>query len=196
MKNFSILISLLLLLACQGQNSTNKEQIKELNNNSIMKSEVKIDTLSDKIKKTEKLKVLVLPPYDEIANQGISPGVQEYLQNELKKCEKINLIKLPLRQLMNIPYQNVFDKKYCQPIIETIDCDIIVMSKLDLVKQTGHMPRDEWNLRIRLYNTQTDIQINSELKVNSLSLPGIKKVLGLTNEIIIKEIENTVNDNY
>lgn len=47
------------------------------------------------------------------------------------------------------------------------------MSKLDFVRQIGFMPRDGRNLRIRIYNKNTDIQIDSKLKVDSLSPPGI-----------------------
>lgn len=144
--------------------------------------------------KEEKLKVLVLPPYDEISNRGISPDIRKQLENELIKSNKIELIPFPFKQLLDVPYQNVFDKKYCKQIIENVDCDIIVMSKLNFIKETGFMPRDGWSLRIRLYNANSDIQINSELKIDSLSPPGIKKVLGLTQEIIINEIESTVTN--
>jgi hypothetical protein len=69
------------------------------------------------------------------------------------------------------------------------------MTKLDLVRQTGNMPRDGWNLRIKVFNIHTGIQLNSELKVDSLSPPGIKKILGLTEEVLIKEIKSTVTNN-
>src|SRR5687768_1445385 len=84
-----------------------------------------------------RLSVLVLPPFDEIANEGISPGVQEYLEREISKDTSVTLIEFPYKDLMNVPYHNVFDKKYCKPITDRIDADVVIMTKLDQEERTG-----------------------------------------------------------
>ena len=145
-----VLIGVLGLVACV-------EAVEETNQPVIVTPTTSSEINKDRV---EKLRVIVLPPYDEIANAGTSPDVQQYLQNELINSEEVDLIKFPFAQLMNVSYQNIFDKKYCQPIIEAIECNTIVMSKLDVVRKTGNMTSDKWNLRIRLYNVKTEKQID------------------------------------
>ena len=88
------------------------------------------------------LTVLVLPPYDAIANEGISPNIQKYIENVFTTDTTFRLIKFPYRRLMNVSYQNVFDKKYCSPITDKIKTDVIIMSKLDQSTGTGNMTTD------------------------------------------------------
>ena len=137
-----------------------------------------------------KLTVLVLPPFDEIANEGISPDIQQYLETEFLKDSSIILIKFPLKKLMGVPYQMVFDKKFCKPIIDKIKTDIIVMSKLDQVLRSGSMINDKWKIQFRIYNTNTEIQINSTVSSDSLTTDEIKDFLTLHRDQMIKEIIN------
>jgi hypothetical protein len=137
-----------------------------------------------------KLTVLILPPYDEIANAGISPDIQQYLENELAKDSSIILIKFPLKKLMGVPYQMVFDKKYCKPIIDKIKTDMIVMSKIDQVLPTGSMSNDKWKIQFRIYNTNSETQINSTVSSDSLTSDEIKDFLTLNRDRLIKEIIN------
>ena len=137
-----------------------------------------------------KLTVLVLPPYDEIANAGISPDIQQYLETEFAKDSSIILIKFPLKKLMGVPYQMVFDKKFCKPIVDKIKTDIIFMSKLDQVLRTGSMINDKWKIQFRIYNTNSEIQINSTVSTDSLTTDEIKDFLASKRDQMIKEIIN------
>lgn len=131
-----------------------KEQIVD-----SVDSTVITDTVSTLIQPPpRKLSVIVLPPFDKIANEGISPDVQKYLEREISKDTSLNVIKFPYRALMNVPYQNVFDKKYCKPITDKVDADIIVMTKLELKVRTGQMTSDTWGVSFRIYNVRTDDQ--------------------------------------
>jgi hypothetical protein len=139
----------------------------------------------------ENLTVLVLPPYDMIANEGISPDIQKYLEGELVKDPSLTVIKFPYKRLMNVPYQNVFDKKYCKPIIEKIKTDKIVMTKLDQVSRTGSMSTDKWNLAIRIYDTNNGKQINSKLVINELTNIEMKTVLSARHNELMTDIINS-----
>nr|WP_321453082.1 hypothetical protein [uncultured Carboxylicivirga sp.] len=183
-------ILLLTIFGCnldQKQKSIHGESIE---NNSV----VGIDSLYLNELEENKLRVIVLPPYDLISNRGISPNIQKYLEKELSKSKEIDLIEFPYKKLINISYYNIYDKKYCKPIIDNVDCDIIVMTKIDLVTQTGNMQKDSWSLRIKLFNTQTEIQLSSKIIVDSLSSAEIEKKLSLTKEILINEIKSTVTN--
>lgn len=140
---------------------------------------------------SNKLSVLILPPYDEIANEGISPDVQKYLEYQTGKDTGFNLIKFPYRELMHIPYYQVFDKKYAQPILEKVNADILLMSKLTLVNRAGKMEDDRWNLSIKIYNKNTDVQMNASLKADSLTNEQIRIMLGARFPQLMNEIKST-----
>ncbi len=137
--------------------------------------------------------VLVLPPYDMIANAGISPNIQKYLETEISKDTFLLVMKFPYKQLINIPYNNVFDKKYCEPILEKVKPDFIIMSKLDHVLRTGRMPDDQWNLRIRIYNTQTGVQVNSKIEIDNATDLVIRNTLTKNSAILTNEIITASN---
>jgi hypothetical protein len=186
---------MLIILGCESRESKNiavnpgdstKIQISENQN---------IEAEHEQNKELTKPAILVLTPYDKIANRGISPNIQKYLQDGLRNIESVELIEFPYNKLKNIPYQNIFDKRFCSPIIEKIKCDIIIMSKLDLVKQTGNMTTDRWNLRIRLYNIMKDEQIDSMVKLDNLTTSDLESELTLNNKTLIKEIIKTVGNN-
>ena len=137
--------------------------------------------------------VLVLPPYDEIHNEGISPDVMKYLENVISNDTSVALIKFPLKKLMNTPYQNVFDKKYCKPILEVVEVQIIIMSKLDHVASTGKMSTDTWNLRLRMYNSITNVQIDSKIKANGLTSIELQELLLESQKELNMELNETAH---
>lgn len=63
--------------------------------------------------------ILVLPPFDEIANAGVSPDIRKIIESALRDQEQLTIISFPFKQLIGVQYQMVFDKKYCKPILES-----------------------------------------------------------------------------
>lgn len=106
-------------------------------------------------------KVFVLPPHDKIANRGISPNIRECIENNLTSIDSINLIPFSVKDMMGVAYQNIFDKKYCKPILEKVSTDFIVLSKIDLRTQTGKMSTDTWDFEIKIYDINRGFQLNS-----------------------------------
>lgn len=140
--------------------------------------------------KQKKLTILVLPPYDEIANAGISPNVSEIIEENIND-QGLSVIKFPFKKLMNVPYQNVFDKKFCKPILQKIKPDIIIMSKIDQVNSSGTMETDKWNLRIKIYNVRKEVQKNSSLTADNLNPSELQNFIKQNKETLIKEIKNS-----
>jgi hypothetical protein len=134
--------------------------------------------------------VLVLPPYDAIANEGISPNIQKYIENVFTTDTTFRLIKFPYRRLMNVSYQNVFDKKYCSPITDKIKTDVIIMSKLDQSTGTGKMTTDKWNFKIKVYNTRTGSQKLSNLNTNNLTSGEIENLIKSKQQELFSEAKN------
>ena len=106
------------------------------------------------------VKVLVLIPYDEIANAGVSPDTRRILESSLAGKEGLSVIPFPFKKLRGVPCQMVYDKKYCKPIIDKVDCDVIIMTQIitDNERKPGIWP---WAYKIRVYNIRTGKQLNS-----------------------------------
>ena len=137
-----------------------------------------------------KSSVLVLPPYDLIANEGISPDVQKYIENIITNDTTFKLIRFPYRQLNNVPYQNIYDKKYCGSITEKLSTDFIIMSKLDHTTNTGNMTTDKWNFAIKIYNTKTGSQKISTVTANNLTGMRIKELITSRQQELFTEMKN------
>lgn len=180
------------LIACNSSDNTKNKSVQ------TDYSETKVKSLKTVVKDTTmqtqaiqtNLSVLVLPPYDIVANGGFSPHIKNYLETEISKDTSLTVIKFPYKQLMNVPYQNVFDKKYCKPITDKIDADVIVMSKLDLKTQVGEMSLDKWSFEIRIYYPSSDKQINSSVKADNLSDVEIKNIIINRRQDLTNEIKN------
>jgi hypothetical protein len=116
---------------------------------------IAMDALNDST-----ISVLVLPAYDEIANAGVSPDTRKILESTLANQRHLLVLPLPFKKLRGVAYQMVFDKKYCRKILEKVDCDIIIMTKIitENERKPGSWP---WSYKIRIYNTKTGIQLNS-----------------------------------
>lgn len=138
-----------------------------------------------------KLSVLVLPPYDLIANAGISPDVQEYLEDEIAKDTNLVLIKFPYKKLMNVEIHNVYDKKYCGAVLEHVKADVLIMTKLDNVRLAGKMDEDKWNLSIRIYNANTGVQTDSEVVLENLPGGKFEETIAANQEKITAEIKSS-----
>lgn len=186
MKKFVYILLILYSTSCNMSNTVSQDE-KPIAD--------KTQTANNKSLKTiasvpEKLTIIVLPPYDEIANAGISPNIQGYLEKEISKDSSVTLIKFPYKDLMNVPYYHVFDKKYCKPITDKVEADILVMTKLDLKERTGQMNFDQWTFKIRIYDVKNDRQKDSEITGTNMSESKIKELLKNKRQELIEEIKN------
>lgn len=144
-----------------------------------------------KMKTAGKVKhtVLVLPSYDLIANEGISPNMHQYLEIAIAKDTNVVLIKFPFKKMMGVRYQNVFDKRYCKPILAKQKADIIIMLKLEPGTMNGNMGTDKWNCSIRIYYVLTGRQIDSKLLFKDLTTAEINAKLTADYTVLGAEIK-------
>ena len=135
------------------------------------------------------INVLVLPAYDEIANAGVSPDIQRILESILAGKGQISITRFPFKKLMNVPYQMVYDKKYCKPILAKVDCDIIVMSQI--ITNNERKPGIWlWAYKIQVYNVKTDKQLNS-IEGQDLSADDFRADIESKIAKLIGDIERT-----
>lgn len=133
--------------------------------------------------------VLVLPPHDAIANAGASPDTRSILEAALSDNGILSIIEFPFKKLMNVPYQMIYDKEYCKPILDLVQCDVIIMTQLITVneRKPGIWP---WSYEVKVFNTITGKQINSiggvDLKPEEIQNDVVSKI-----KILIADIRGT-----
>jgi len=135
------------------------------------------------------VKVLVLPPHDQIANIGGSPDIRETIESALTDTDQLSVLPFPFKQLMGVRYQMVFDKKYCKSILEKVECDVIVMSQIitDNERKPGIWP---WSYKIRVYNVRTGRQLNS-IYGDDLNAEDFQKDIHSKVNELVKDIERS-----
>jgi hypothetical protein len=112
------------------------------------------------------ISVLILPAYDLIANGGASPDTRRILEKLFSNHDRLKVMPFPWRELMEVPYQMVYDKKYCKPITDRVHTDVIIMSQI--VTKNEHVPGIwPWHYEVKIYNVKTDRQLTS-IKGNDL----------------------------
>ena len=141
MKNILFTTLALISLSCSELNKELKEDVDFQNNEEIILDSSSINNQEAVEIESKPKSVLVLIPYDEIANAGRSPNIQQCLESEFRKIDSFDLRPFPFKKLMGVPYQMVYDKKYCKSILEKVTVDYIIMSKLCLL-YTSPSPRD------------------------------------------------------
>src|SRR5687767_11194970 len=104
MNGLVYILLILCLTSCNKPNTTSHDE-KVTTDSTLISNDTSLTTNRPIPKK---LSIIVLPPYDEIANAGISPDIQDYLEREMLKDSSVTLIKFPYKELMNVPYHNVF----------------------------------------------------------------------------------------
>lgn len=186
MGRFVFILAILCLASCNKSDKL-ADNVKHTTDSTILTADT---TAGVDLYAANELSIIILPSYDEIANAGISPNIQSYLEREISKDSSVTLIKFPYKDLMNIPYHNVYDKKYCKPILNKVEADIFVMTKLDINERTGHMSSDRWSFSIRIYDVKNDRQINSKIKGKGLSDNEISEMIKEKRQELIEEIKN------
>jgi len=197
MRTFFSIVVIFFLTSCNnsgtqtikdGQKATSA--IDTTKKNIVNTTDVSSDTTIIPKSTLTKFKILVLPPYDAIANEGISPNIKKYVEDIFTTDTTFRLLQFPYKRLMNVSYQNVFDKKYCSPITDRIETDIIIMAKLDQVTGTGNMTTDKWNFKIKIYNTRTGIEKLSNLNANNLTSSQIENLITSRRQELFNETKN------
>lgn len=131
--------------------------------------------------------VLVLIPFDSIANAGISPNTRTMIENMLSDIDGIDVIPFPFKELMGVSYQMVFDKKYCAPIIEVVNPDVIVMTRLSTNNE--RIPgKWEWHYQLKIYEVSADNQFVS-IEGKDLSASEFESDLNLKKAKLISDIK-------
>jgi hypothetical protein len=181
-------LTILFLLACNNNSVTTDNT--ELKDDTAKPQQSLVDTPVKTKTNLTRLSVLILPPFDEIANEGISPNIQQILETTFSDDTTFTLINFPYRQLMTVSYQNVFDKKYCSPITDKVKTDFILMTKLNQATRTGQMTSDKWDFEMKIYNTKTGKQFLSTVAGSNLTSTEIEKHIKSNQSDLFTEVKS------
>ena len=119
-------------------------------------------TFSNALYAQTKTKVVVLPPYDVIAGEGISPNIHQYMVEALQNEKELEILTFENnKNIRNVNYYMIYDKKYCSEIVKAVNPDVVIISKLDQSTRTGNMNTDKWNIQIKFYYPKINKQVNA-----------------------------------
>ncbi len=160
-KQLFFLIAILSLISCE-ENIKSKTQNKLKSKNQVTNNLIpnKNQSNESSFEQNYPVKIIVL----QCSNGYGLDDFRYTLETEIKKNKNFEIIPFPNRKLLGVPFQGVYDKKYCTPIIKKIDVDYIIMTRyLGNIIQ-GIESRDErriWGYETKILNTKSKNQIIS-----------------------------------
>ena len=82
------------------------------------------------------------------------------LEESLKTQKNLSIPKNVYAEFyrLNVNYHMVYDKKFCKDVIDKMNPDVVLMSKLVHNLETGNMRTDTWDFEVKIYNSITDVQ--------------------------------------
>jgi hypothetical protein len=178
-----VLLFLIVCSNCSNPKSNKTEPIASRKDSVATTKKVDSSLSVRQSKRDSVITVLVLPAYDPIANIGGSPDTQYILEKVLSHHENLQIVPFPLKKLMGVRYQMVYDKKYCTPILDKVVADIVIMSQIITKneQQPSHWP---WSYKVKIYNVGTNLQMESISANNIESDKFITDIKGKTDQLI------------
>lgn len=158
---FLLIITPIIFTNCMRTNS--KDQISTELKNELMTREAESPIYVNPnrgIQTASKLKILVVQCSNGYEYSMHSYDFNPTIENHLKKFDDFQVLPFSLKKLQGVNYQGVFDKKYCQPIIDRINADILILTRFD----KEYIPTDpmmKWGYEIKIVDAKTMKQINS-----------------------------------
>ena len=119
--------------------------------------DIKIDTVN----------VMILPCANGYEYAMHNYDFNPILETELNQFKNVRLHPFPLKKMMGIPYQGIFDKKYCRPILEKVNVDFLILTRFSQNYSGFNRNENNWGYELRILNAKTLEQVNS-IKANNL----------------------------
>lgn len=154
MKHFWLIILLFAWASCQ-ENSTNRDkatipETKEINHDENNDTVDVQDTIP------APLTVMVIPcsnGYDYNLKMGdLNPSLEKYLDQD----DRIILKPFPLKKMQGSGYFGVFDKKHCEKILEKVDVDFLLMTRMHgLDFSPANSDSGDWGYDTKILDTES-----------------------------------------
>ncbi|WP_029446790.1 hypothetical protein [Cellulophaga baltica] len=166
-----------IFLCCNSINKKEPFVAKEKNDNILEDSSTSVHEtgLLNDILQIDSLEVIVVQCANgyEYAQHGYD--FNPIIEKELNNFENITIKPFPLKTLMGVSYQGVFDKKYCPPIIEKVSADYLILTRFDREFYISNSNKQKWGYELRVVNTKTLEQITAMEAHNLKNYTEIEK---------------------
>lgn len=188
MKIIQVLFLSLIILGCQSNDRTveNDKNVPKIETIDTLDNVVKDSTIESSQKNTP-ITVMVVPCSNGYDYGSYSGDLNPFLEQHLSKDERIQLELFPLKKMKGSGFHGVYDKRYCNQILETVSVDFLIMTKMK--GGIGIHPLDtlplKWGYSTKILNTKTMDQFNGISGKDINSYEEINSDIGLkTNELI------------
>jgi hypothetical protein len=153
-KYFWTIAILFALTSCQENTlNDNKEAISEKED---IIHEGNDENADPQDEETAQLTVMVIPcsnGYDYNLKMGdLNPSLERYLDLD----NRVKLEPFPLKKMQGTGYFGVFDKKHCDKILEKVDVDFLIMTRMrgmDLISENSNSAN--WGYDTKILNVKT-----------------------------------------
>lgn len=187
-----LLLILIAFFAVSCSQKTPVEDTKTISTAKNVKVEKNEKTITIEDTVPEPLTVMVIPcsnGYEYNAQMGdLNPSLEKYLAQD----ERIILKPFPLKQMRGTGYFGVFDKKHCGKILEKVDVDFLIMTRMrGLYVQPVHSDSGDWGYDTKILDVASMEQFNgiSARKLKSFELIDAD-IKSKTDEMITLIIES------
>lgn len=193
----TIAVFLLIILSSCDSNKKASPEIKQADIYSDTKDS-KINTvLITQEFNVPEIKLIVIPCSNGYEYSMHGYDINPIIEIELNKISDINVAPFPLKKLMNIPYNGIFDKRYCKPIIENVDTDFLIMTKFvgNMFPQrerklNDKSDKDIWGYETKILNAKSMRQKKSISAYNLNTYSEIKEHIKGNIDKLKKDIES------
>ncbi|WP_159779658.1 hypothetical protein [Flavobacterium sp. 9AF] len=191
MKAFLKILLFIFIISCQPKKDENiiEKSINKIEHdtNYVRIENNKKDTIINP--SDSKVKIIVL----QCSNGYGMNDFRKNIEIEISKNKEFEIIAFPNKKLLGVTFQGVYDKKYCQPIIDKLDVDYIIMTRFTGNVENSIEPFEEpviWGYETKILNTKSMSQKISIRKRNLKEYQEIITDIKNNGETLIKDIEN------
>lgn len=184
MKYFWSIVLLIALASCHENTLKDKKETISEKKDIIL--EVNDEIADTQYTATTQISVMVIPcsnGYDYNLKMGdVNPSLEKYLGQD----DRIVLKPFPLKEMKGSGYLGVYDKKHCDNILERVDVDFLIMTRMkgiDISSANGEA--GNWGYDTKILNVESMVQFDgiSARKLKTFELID-SDVKSKTNELI------------
>ena len=158
----------------------------------IIVAEIKHSSSTDTIE-TEKISVIIVPCYNGY-QYGLKMGdLNPSLEKHLASHSSIILESFPLSKMEGSGYQGVFDKKHCNKILENVNVDFLIMTKMVsnyfVILTQAQSVENSWGYETKILNTKTLEQFDGISASNLHSFESIDGNIKEQIEVLVTKMK-------
>ena len=176
MKNsFKILIFIFVFTMSCNSKKEEQQQIKNISKIQKDTDTIKLKEqviIKDKVENS-KIKVIVL----QCSNGYGHNDFNRTIESEISKNEGFDIVPFPNKNLLGVTFQGVYDKKYCEQIIEKLDVDYIIMTRfLGNINEEIEIIGDDftWGYEIKILNVKS---MNQKISIRKDNLDEYQNII-------------------